>query len=542
MAEPAWKPELPESEARRAYLRAQDLGEQLRAGSLTEENRLAALADPDPWIRGAVLDERSAVSVLESDSDPDLRRAAATLLAHRANRLSPEVHERAATLAAASGDAAVRACAPALLGNVATSLEGLLELSRDRELMVRAAAVDQLEAETQLGERLRALLGSGASESAMIAALTWLWRTGELESTLELVPDSVAMREHLATLALADAPASPAEPPAVAPKARRERPRPLIERRPLGATGLEVAPLAVSGVFELPVASYAEALEEGVDLFFWEPRYRSLTRFLRSSRARSARVIAGTFHGDARSIEKDIETALRRLRRKTIDVFLIFWVRSRERLSEEVRTCLNRAKAAGKIRAVGFSTHFRDLAEESVAEMAWDVVMLRHSAAHPGAEREALPRARMRGTAVFTFSNTCYGRLLQEASAADCYRYSLSQPGVVACVSAPRRRSELRENLSVLAEPRLDAARSAALRKHGALVRAQNQLFQALVRGGGREQAASLLDEPFDESLTLELAAAGTAGARRRLLRSFTSPRGRGRASDLSAALRRGRP
>ena len=35
-------------------------------------------------------------------------------------------------------------------------------------------------------------------------------------------------------------------------------------------------------------------------------------------------------------------------------------------------------------------------------------------------------------------------------SAADCYRYSLSQPGVTACISAPRRPEELIENLAAL--------------------------------------------------------------------------------------------
>src|SRR5713101_793781 len=71
-------------------------------------------------------------------------------------------------------------------------------------------------------------------------------------------------------------------------------------------------------------------------------------------------------------------------------------------------------------------------------------VMVRHSAAHRGVEREVCPRAAQRGASLITFSNTCYGRLLQPhngmppPTAADCYRYTLMQAAVRACLSAPR--------------------------------------------------------------------------------------------------------
>ena len=70
------------------------------------------------------------------------------------------------------------------------------------------------------------------------------------------------------------------------------------------------------------------------------------------------------------------------------------------------------------------------------------------------------PEALARGTGMLTFTATCYGRLLRPApgepadlalpSAVDCYRYALSQPGVGACLSAPRNHRELRQNLEVL--------------------------------------------------------------------------------------------
>ncbi|HWN69833.1 MAG TPA: aldo/keto reductase, partial [Haliangium sp.] len=188
------------------------------------------------------------------------------------------------------------------------------------------------------------------------------------------------------------------------------------------------------------------------------------------------------------AIEADVDMALRRLRTDHLDVFLLFWVRSPARLSEQAFACMQRLKAAGKIRAAGFSTHHRDIACQAVTAAAWDVVMMRHSAAHPGAEEAFLPLAAARGVGVLTFSALCYGRLLEASpehaapSAADCYRYSLSQPGVTACISAPQRYRELVENLAVLEAPVLGQATQDALRAHGRRVHARSRDFNALVR------------------------------------------------------------
>jgi hypothetical protein len=121
-------------------------------------------------------------------------------------------------------------------------------------------------------------------------------------------------------------------------------------------------------------------------------------------------------------------------------------------------------------------------------------VMIRHSAAHPGIETEVLPTARARGTAIITFSALCYGRMLAGPGApcaTDCYRYSIAQPGVTACISAPRRHGELVENLGVLRAPALTEHELAALRAHGVGVRAESQRFNTLLRQPTRDAAAA---------------------------------------------------
>jgi hypothetical protein len=74
---------------------------------------------------------------------------------------------------------------------------------------------------------------------------------------------------------------------------------------------------------------------------------------------------------------------------------------------------------------------------------------------------------------------------------ADCIRYSLSQPGVTACINAPRRRAEVEARVAVLARPTLSPERLAELRAHGAGVRAESQRFNALLRQPTRDAASA---------------------------------------------------
>ena len=71
-----------------------------------------------------------------------------------------------------------------------------------------------------------------------------------------------------------------------------------------------------------------------------------------------------------------------------------------------------------------------------------------------------------------SFSALSYGRMLgpvgdDEVSAADCYRYSLAQPGVSATLTAPRYARELSENLGLFARPWLNEAARARVLARG---------------------------------------------------------------------------
>jgi HEAT repeat protein len=486
------------------------------AGRLEPSLALQAGGDPDPAIREAAIDLTGAVASLcpalgaEAEQpasaaielDPWVRRAAARLVGREERRVDPAIRGALVGALLADPDPVLRVEACTLLDpHVPEGRAALLPLLGDRAPMVQAAALDRLVAvdEATAGLVLDALV-AGAPPAR-----------GEGDVPRDRAPSAPAV--------------------CAAP-----------ERRPLGQTGLSVSPLAVSGAFELSPGSLAVAADSGVDLFFWEPGYAAMTRFLRAPRQRTrARVITGTYHADAASLEADVHRALRRLRRETLDVFLLFWVRSPARLDDDAFRALARLKEAGKIRAAGFSTHDRVLATAALQKQAWDVVMIRHSAAHPGIEEAFLPAARAAGVGVLTFSALCYGRMLTGPGApvaADCYRYSLGQPGVTACLAAPRRHRELVEDLGALQSPRLSLDRQAALRAHGAGVRAENHRFNTLLRRPTREAAQAAL-ELLDAT---DPPGQGMLDPGRPLLEGSQRSRGRGRASPLSAMLRRGRP
>ncbi len=479
-----------------ASVRAEAVAELAHRGLLGEEAREQLADDPDPWVRAAALDAGLALSHLEIDPDPGVRRAAMRALLRGRAAASAAERPRIAGVAGRSDDPWIRARAADLLDGVDDdNLVLLLLLTRDRAPMVRAAAADAIDRLGNPVSRCARLLEAGAMlpEDVRLAAHAQLSREPDARSlaalTRELAAPDLSPRARETLLAMrlvypgAELPPPRPEPRAVVVPSRTDAPAPVVKRA-LGNTGLAVAPLGISGAFELPVASLEHAREAGVDLFFWEPDHRELTRFVASAPRRDNLVVTtGSYEADPRSIERDVNRALARLDVDALGVMLLFWVRSRARLTDEAFATLERLKERGKVKAIGFSTHLRDVALEAIVARPWDVIMVRHSAAHPGAERALLPAAAARGVGVIAFSALLYGRMLAEdVTAADCYRYVVSQPGVSVCLSAPRRFRELSDDLEVLRRPPLDAAEVARLRAHGARVHAQNRAFTTLVR------------------------------------------------------------
>lgn len=328
--------------------------------------------------------------------------------------------------------------------------------AESRHPEIRRLAARHLEGHD--AERLVRLAGD-ADRAVRAAAFAALAKTAPVDAVL---PALVARAEAT--------PPKRARPALGAPRA--------VATRPLGKGGLAVAPLVVSGVGGLRVGDYARAFNAGCTHFFHEPRYRELGLFLR--RERRAGVVAGTYDAGPEAIRAGVERTLRRLRRDVLDVVLLFWTRSEHRL--EGLDVLARLREAGKVRAIGVSTHDRALAVRAM-ERPIDVVMVRHSAMHPGAEIEVFPTARAKGIGVLAFSTLSYGRLVRGGvPASEAYRFSMFAPGVTACVSAPYAARELDENLALLESAPLSAERANELRAIGRQLHAESTDFGRLVR------------------------------------------------------------
>jgi hypothetical protein len=259
----------------------------------------------------------------------------------------------------------------------------------------------------------------------------------------------------------------------------------LVRPRQLGPDGPVVSPLGVSGHYGLPVEGFTRAVEVGVNLFFWEPNYATLTRFMtRLSPAdrHSVHVLAGTFEADPAKIRKDVERAVRNMKLERLSIFLIFWTQSWQRVTPDVRECLDRLTRDGLVQTYGLSTHNRGLARDAILE-GWNPVMVRHSAAHRKAETEVFPHAIERGTSILTFNNTCYGRLLDPSfRPSDCFRFTLSTPGVSACFTAPSNLEYLEENLDALRNPELSEEVRERLLKRGEWMYREDTVFRKTVR------------------------------------------------------------
>jgi aryl-alcohol dehydrogenase-like predicted oxidoreductase len=371
-----------------------------------------------------------------------------------------------------------------------------LRLVKDADVRVRATLAQTLRSrEEPWAAEMRRTLQEDANPLVRAAAMT-------TERAAQIVANpSNELSRHVLEAACRSAktpvwklPKPVAWTPPSSPKSECEsvtlRPAIVPERRLLGPGGLEVTPLGISGHYGLPVAGFARAYEAGVNLMFWEPNYGTMTDFfarIAASDRRAIHAVAGTFEADDRRVERDVERALRSLRVERLAIFLVFWMQSWKRISAGLCERLERLRDQGKIASFGLSTHSWDLAGQALAA-GWDPIMVRHNAAHRRAETHVFPKVLERGVRVLTFSNTCYGRLLEPrgglpgASAADCYRYTLRQPAVAACFSAPATLAQLDENLDALRDPAISDKQVRSLEEIGDRLYEEETIFRNCIR------------------------------------------------------------
>ena len=139
-------------------------------------------------------------------------------------------------------------------------------------------------------------------------------------------------------------------------------------------------------------------------------------------------------------------------------------------------------KEQGKVRFLGMSGHNR----KTFGAMAQDphnpvdVFMIRYNAVHTGAETDIFPHLPEPGRPGITvYTATCWRKLLnpkkmppgeKPLTAADCYRFVLSNPNVDLALFAPNGEAQMLDGLKALEQGPLSEDEMARARKIGARI------------------------------------------------------------------------
>jgi aryl-alcohol dehydrogenase-like predicted oxidoreductase len=234
----------------------------------------------------------------------------------------------------------------------------------------------------------------------------------------------------------------------------------------LGRTGLKVGRLGIASGYGAPAAAIEEAFERGCNYFTWgtvikgyKPQMREALRNIAAKGQRDRLVLSCfTYAHNNFFTERMLRRGVRSAGLDRADVLVLgyFSKTPPRRLVDGVL----RLKEKGLVRFVGISSHNRKLLGELAQGAEFDVLHLRYNAAHRGAEMEIFPfleGGKRPGTVAFTA--TRWGQLMKEKkmprgekplTAAECYRFVLSNPAVDVCMTGAKTVEQMRENLTVL--------------------------------------------------------------------------------------------
>jgi len=262
--------------------------------------------------------------------------------------------------------------------------------------------------------------------------------------------------------------------------------------RILGKTGLNVGRLGVAASYGAPAEAFEEAFERGCNYFYLgSGRHRAgmkqAIRNILKKGLRDKLVIALQNYGRFGTFaEIAIQKTLRSLGLDYADILILGWHNRRPS-----RMLLNRAmalKEKGLIKYLGMSGHNRSLFPKMDDERLFDVFHIRYNAAHRGAEQDAFPfLTGDNRPGIATYTATRWRHLLNPKkmppgesplTAADCYRFVLTNPSVDVCLTGPADTAQMREALSVLETGPLEPGEMDRIKKIGDYVhRSSKGLF-----------------------------------------------------------------
>lgn len=251
----------------------------------------------------------------------------------------------------------------------------------------------------------------------------------------------------------------------------------------LGRTGLKVGRLGIASGLWAPTPAIEEAFERGCNYFTWgtfirgrSPHMRDAIRNI-AARGQRDRLVLSMFSYAHQPFltERFFVRGLKRAGLDYTDVLILgfFSRRPPQRLIDGAL----RIKDKGLVRFIGLSGHKRSLFPKLAREGVFDVFHVRYGAAHRGAETDVFPHVTgEKRPGIVTFTATKWGRLLNPKkmppgetppTAADCYRFVLTNPAVDVCMTGPKTVDQMRENLKTLDLGPLNEEEMGRLRRIG---------------------------------------------------------------------------
>ncbi len=254
------------------------------------------------------------------------------------------------------------------------------------------------------------------------------------------------------------------------------------ERRVLGRTGLIVSRLGLASGYGISAVGVEKAYHEfGLNYFYWStPRRKKFGEGLRNliGSNRDDIVIAiQSYDHLGWTVERSIHKSLKSLGVDQVDVIILGWHNRQPRRS--IIEGALKAKEQGLVRFIAMSGHnrklFGQLAQQP--ESPIDIFMIRYNAAHRGAEDDIfphLPEENRPGVTIYT--STCWGKLLKQnkmppgerpLTAAECYRFVLSNPKVDLCMIGPKNEQQMLDGAAALRQGPLSETEMQRLVKIG---------------------------------------------------------------------------
>jgi len=233
------------------------------------------------------------------------------------------------------------------------------------------------------------------------------------------------------------------------------------EKVPFGSTGKSVTPLGLGSGYGVSGREVERAVERGIDYLYWgsyrNPDFAEGVRNLGPAARPKLFLVVQSYTRIAGLMRGSLERALRDLRTEYADLLLLgWWNEPPPRALVDAAVAL---KKEGKAKGIMISCHRRETFKTYIEDPVYDGIMLRYSAAHPGAESDVFRHLESRRPGVVSYTATRWRTLLdpqnmpageRTPTATDCYRFALSNPHIDVCLAGPADARQLDEALLAL--------------------------------------------------------------------------------------------